>query len=154
MNPAQRESLWDLFLTYETFKTRFHFYDNNDLVASNLRRVKEFGRCGIFIHQLYVDEVQDFSMAELSLLVRFCDPNHAFLAGDSAQTIARGIGFRFVDLRSLFHNVPGSFPVPKPYTLTTNYRSHCGVLGLLGPCNFTLLDAISPTPFNLTIIKS
>ena len=128
--PAQREVLWRLFLKYEEFKRRSFYYDNNDLVAACLRRVKQHGTCGIFVHQLYVDEVQDFSMAELSLLVRFCDPNSAFLAGDSAQTIARGIGFRFVDLRSLFHYVPGAAAVPKPYTLTTNYRSHCGVLGL------------------------
>ena len=39
---------------------------------------------------------------ELYLLMQFTDPNFSFLAGDSAQTIARGIAFRFSDLKTLF----------------------------------------------------
>jgi hypothetical protein len=55
------------------------------------------------IHQIYVDETQDFTQAELCLLLRVCQsPNQMFLTGDTAQSIMRGIAFRFNDLRSLF----------------------------------------------------
>lgn len=55
------------------------------------------------IHQIYVDETQDFTQAELCLLLRMChSPNEMFLTGDTAQSIMRGISFRFEDLRSLF----------------------------------------------------
>lgn len=55
------------------------------------------------IHQIYVDETQDFTQAELCLLLRVChSPNEMFLTGDTAQSIMRGIAFRFNDLRSLF----------------------------------------------------
>lgn len=85
--------------------------------------------------QLYIDEVQDFTMAELYLLFQLTDPNFCFLAGDTAQTIARGVGFRFADLRSLFNRVNEEQPAlavrtPTPYSLVTSYRSHAGVLRL------------------------
>ncbi len=32
------------------------------------------------------------------------DPNGLFFCGDTAQTIARGIGFRFADIQTLFFN--------------------------------------------------
>ena len=55
------------------------------------------------IHQVYVDETQDFTQAELCLLLHICNnPNQMFLTGDTAQSIMRGISFRFNDLRSLF----------------------------------------------------
>ena len=55
------------------------------------------------IHQIYVDETQDFTQAELCLLLRAChSPNEMFLTGDTAQSIMRGIAFRFNDLQSLF----------------------------------------------------
>jgi superfamily I DNA/RNA helicase len=51
------------------------------------------------------------------------------LAGDTAQSIAVGVGFRFTDVRQIFwekfrHRVPDLIP------LFHNYRSHAGVLRL------------------------
>ena len=91
-------------------------WDQNDLVANRLRRRKQHGRRGVWIHQLFVDEVQDLTMAELLLIHQFCDPTMSFLAGDTAQTIARGVGFRFTTLRTLFHHlqVGRVDPVPRP----------------------------------------
>ncbi len=41
-------------------------------------------------------QVQDLTQAELLLDMRMvADPNRIFYGGDTAQTIARGIGFRF-----------------------------------------------------------
>lgn len=60
-------------------------------------------------HEIYVDETQDFSQSELALLVTLCqNPNNMFLAGDTAQSIMRGISFRFCDLKSLFFFVEES----------------------------------------------
>lgn len=56
------------------------------------------------LHEIYVDETQDFTQAELALLVSLGhDPNKMFLTGDTAQSIMRGISFRFIDLKSLFY---------------------------------------------------
>jgi hypothetical protein len=45
-------------------------------------------------------QVQDFTQAELALDLRVVnDPNNLFYCGDTAQTIARGVGFRFEDIK-------------------------------------------------------
>ena len=59
----------------------------------------------------------------------------AVVTGDTAQTIARGLSFRFADLRSLFHLAAQSSSTgaaaPKDiYKLVNNYRTHAGVLKL------------------------
>ena len=51
-------------------------------------------------------QVQDFTQSELLLDISVAaDPNGLFYCGDTAQTIARGIGFRFADIRTLFYEV-------------------------------------------------
>ena len=50
------------------------------------------------------------------------DKDGFFICGDTAQTISRGVGFRFTDVRSLF----GGRPKLQP--LLVNYRTHAGVL--------------------------
>jgi len=49
------------------------------------------------VHTLSVDEVQDLTPAQIMLLKFLCDDaEHGFLlAGDTAQTIAHGVNFRF-----------------------------------------------------------
>lgn len=50
-------------------------------------------------------QVQDFTQGELLLdLAVTSDPNALFYCGDTAQTIARGIGFRFKDIQTLFYD--------------------------------------------------
>ncbi len=61
---------------------------------------------------------------------------HVIFAGDTAQSIMRGVAFRFDDLKSLFYYASKSVKslgkhskarVPKRvYQLTHNYRSHAG----------------------------
>ena len=50
------------------------------------------------------------------------------------QTIARGLAFRFQDLRSIFYSVAEETPqvvVPREiYKLTRNYRTHSGILNM------------------------
>ena len=59
--------------------------------------------CSLFV-QVFVDETQDFTQAELTVLIRLAhNPNDMFLTGDTAQSIMRGVSFRFSDLKTLFH---------------------------------------------------
>jgi hypothetical protein len=68
------------------------------------------------------------------------DPNGLFLCGDTCQTIARGIGFRFTDVKQLFYGAqrqaeaagraargweggPG-VQMPRVVPLEINYRTH------------------------------
>ena len=102
------------------------------MVSDLWRRLDQHERGGCAIDKLYADEVQDFTQAEVALLVRLCrDPDSLFLCGDSAQTIARGVGFRFKDLRTIWKQLGlGDRTPPKPKSLLHNYRSHQGCLRL------------------------
>jgi superfamily I DNA/RNA helicase len=93
---------------------------------------------------VYIDEVQDLTMRQIALFKHICrnvDEGFVF-CGDTAQTIARGIDFRFEDIRSLFYkefvlvsrsagndrNEKGQ--ISKIFHLNQNFRTHAGVLNL------------------------
>lgn len=79
---------------------------------------------------LYRPQVQDFTQSELYLLTNLSrDPNNLMLAGDTAQSIAVGVGFRFTDVRQIFYESFGGIE-PTLLQLTHNYRSHAGILRL------------------------
>ena len=74
-------------------------------------------------HKIYVDEVQDYTQAELAFLVMLTDPASLFFAGDTAQAIEQGVAFRFEDLRQVMYELLGSDSthVPdKPHVLKVN----------------------------------
>ena len=137
---ADREIVYELFEAYQRIKRSKGMFDEADLVYHIYHRlqgtVPEWS-----IHEIYVDETQDFTQAELSVIIRSCrDPNRLFFTGDTAQSIMRGIAFRFSDLKSLFYYMNQSYKavgyeaqvhVPdRVYQLTHNYRSHAGILNL------------------------
>ena len=116
-------------------------FDDGDLVFNLFQRLSKLDDINWCIHQFYIDEVQDFTQAELTLLMHCCRrPNELFLTGDTAQSIMRGVSFRFSDLRSVFHYISKSMDpsrrkktklrVPQLHTLTQNFRSHSGILQL------------------------
>ena len=74
------------------------------------------------IDYLMIDEVQDLTPRTLELLL-YSTNNKAYFAGDTAQTIAKGVGARFSDLSSLFKDLG-----TQVIQLTTNYRSHGQIL--------------------------
>ena len=169
-----RGAVYDFFLKYEAWKAALRAYDVMDAahhVYSALRRTGGYAGPTIdevraplicrehqiarFVHalfasQIYVDEVQDFTQAELRLFLEVCaDKNGLFFTGDTCQTIARGVGFRFEELTSLFHHLAererreleargvraAELPrelrvqVPEVNKLSVNYRTHNGILG-------------------------
>ena len=138
---SERGKIYKLFQHYKEHcqnqRHRVFLFDECDLVHDIYRRLRSVRDLLWSVHTLYIDEVQDFTQAELALYLHCCrDPNSLFFTGDTAQSIMRGIAFRFQDLRSLFHVIHEKVPqvkVPqKPHTLTINFRSHSGILHLAG----------------------
>ena len=138
---SDRSVIYDLYKEYRRLKQNLLMYDENDVVFHLYHRLTFNSAAPEWVvHEFYVDETQDFTQAELCLLIRCAaDPNATFFTGDTAQSIMRGIAFRFEDLRSLFFYAQESFrcqdkastiQVPRLYQLTHNYRSHAGILAL------------------------
>nr|XP_056713031.1 TPR and ankyrin repeat-containing protein 1 [Euleptes europaea] len=135
-----RSEIYQLFCVYQQIKSLGGYFDEEDLLYNLSQRLMKLNDLPWCIHELYGDEIQDFTQAELVLLMKCIDdPNAMFLTGDTAQSIMKGVAFRFSDLRSLFHyasknsTVKKQHVVRKPkriYQLYQNYRSHSGILHL------------------------
>lgn len=153
-----RENVFKLFEIYQHVRSNSRMFDEADLVFNLYRRLQAIPAPEWSVHRLYVDETQDFSQAELSLLIRCCRfPNDIFFTGDTAQSIMRGISFRFNDLKSLFyyakegalaHGHHRVIRVPdRLFQLTHNYRSHAGILCLASSV-VDLLQCYFPESFD------
>ncbi|XP_022800232.1 TPR and ankyrin repeat-containing protein 1-like isoform X2 [Stylophora pistillata] len=138
---ADRDVVYSLFVVYQNTKRSLRMFDEADVVHNIYTRLQKVQVPDWSVHRFYVDETQDFTQAELCLLIRCSrDPNGLFFTGDTAQSIMRGIAFRFNDLKSLFFYSQQSYQalgfqsgvrVPnRLYQLTHNYRSHAGILRL------------------------
>ncbi|XP_069776422.1 TPR and ankyrin repeat-containing protein 1-like [Narcine bancroftii] len=136
-----RKEIYSFFHMYQQIKSQCGYFDEEDLLYSLSLRLSKLDELPWSIHELYGDEIQDFTQAELATLMKCVnDPNSMFLTGDTAQSIMKGVSFRFSDLRSLFYYARESsqgdkkqcsIKVPnKIYQLHQNYRSHSGILNL------------------------
>ncbi len=115
---AEKNKRWiyDIFLDYEGWKDQQGGYDFMDVVNHVLKQIHNFGYNGTPIHFLMIDEVQDLSPATLFLLMKVTEQG-VFFAGDTAQTIAKGVGIRFCDLSTLFDGT-GLYTKPTVHQLT------------------------------------
>ena len=154
---ADRTTIYELFLAYQHIIRSQEMFDEADVVHNIYHRL-QYHVPTWSIHEIYVDETQDFTQAELSLIIRSCrNPNRLFFTGDTAQSVMRGIAFRFSDLRSLFYYMRESLEskgqeadvvVPdRVYELTHNYRSHAGILNLASSVT-DLLSHFFPESFD------
>ncbi|XP_053119813.1 TPR and ankyrin repeat-containing protein 1 isoform X2 [Hemicordylus capensis] len=134
-----RSEIYQLFCLYQQIRSQRGYFDEEDVLYKLSQRLSKLDDLPWCIHELYGDEIQDFTQAELALLMKCIDdPNAMFLTGDTAQSIMKGVAFRFSDLRSLFHYASKNSTdkqrgVRKPkriYQLYQNYRSHSGILHL------------------------
>uniref|UniRef100_A0A8D0HJB0 Tetratricopeptide repeat and ankyrin repeat containing 1 n=1 Tax=Sphenodon punctatus TaxID=8508 RepID=A0A8D0HJB0_SPHPU len=135
-----RSEIYRLFCLYQQIRSQKGYFDEEDVLYNLSQRLAKLEELPWSIHELYGDEIQDFTQAELALLMNCInDPNAMFLTGDTAQSIMKGVAFRFSDLRSLFHYANKNSVdkkqcgVRKPkriYQLYQNYRSHSGILHL------------------------
>ncbi|GKD78466.1 UvrD-like helicase, ATP-binding domain, P-loop containing nucleoside triphosphate hydrolase, partial [Tanacetum coccineum] len=141
LSKEKREIVYTLFVTYEKMKSERGEFDLGDLVNDIHPRLKNGIYEGNQMGLVYIDEVQDLSMRQISLFKFICqNVDEGFMfAGNTAQTITRGIDFRFQDIRSLFYK---EFPstrksreqhkglVSKIKQLKENFKTHAGVLDL------------------------
>eukprot|EP00798_Chlamydomonas_sp_ICE-L_P021903 gene21903-28945_t len=130
-------TVYPMYELYERVKRKERRYDNMDLVSHIYRQLALTPYNGATIASLYRDEVQTEMLLDLRVA---SDPNTLFYSGDTAQTIARGIGFRFADIKTLFfhenkrrvelggESAATRVAIPPILQLTTNYRTHQGVL--------------------------
>ncbi|XP_069929054.1 TPR and ankyrin repeat-containing protein 1 isoform X2 [Oryctolagus cuniculus] len=134
-----RSEIYKLFCLYQQIRSQKGYFDEEDVLYNLYRRLSKLRVLPWSIHELYGDEIQDFTQAELVLLMKCInDPNAMFLTGDTAQSIIKGVAFRFSDLCSLFHYASTNTTdkhcaVRKPkkiHQLYQNYRSHSGILTL------------------------
>ncbi|KAI3886220.1 hypothetical protein MKW92_018604 [Papaver armeniacum] len=147
LSRERREMIYDIFLEYEKKKILYDEFDLGDFVIDLHRRLKTGCYEGEEMDFVYIDEVQDLTMRQIGLFKYICRnfvEGYVF-SGDTAQTIAGGVDFRFQDARSLFYNefildsgsdVMGNAKDMDPsrvsdiYHLNQNFRTHAGVLNL------------------------
>ncbi|XP_052204547.1 uncharacterized protein LOC127809633 [Diospyros lotus] len=145
LNKANREMIYAVFQDYEKRKMKNGEFDVSDFVVDLHLRLKRYKFEGEAMDFVYIDEVQDLTMRQIALFKYVCrNVEEGFVfAGDTAQTIARGIDFRFQDIRSLFYNEfvmesKGDSCVGRKEKghiseikiLSQNFRTHDGVLRL------------------------
>ncbi|CAA0833261.1 P-loop containing nucleoside triphosphate hydrolases superfamily protein [Striga hermonthica] len=145
LTAEKREFVYDIFEDYEKMKLERGEFDLADFVIDIHLRLKNENLSGDKMDFVYIDEVQDLTMRQISLFQYICknvDEGFVF-SGDTAQTIARGIDFRFEDIRSLFYTEffmksrNGDFRgkrekghISDIFCLSQNFRTHTGVLRL------------------------
>ncbi|XP_052204549.1 uncharacterized protein LOC127809634 [Diospyros lotus] len=145
LNKANREMIYAVFQDYEKRKMKNGEFDVSDFVIDLHLRLKRYKFEGEAMDFVYIDEVQDLTMRQIALFKYVCrNVEEGFVfAGDTAQTIARGIDFRFQDIRSLFYNEfvmeskgdncvrrKEKGHISEIKTLSQNFRTHDGVLRL------------------------
>ena len=121
--------IYNIFYKYERWSYENNYYDMSDVVNHLLEQIKWYGYHGQPIHFIMCDEVQDLTPATLLLLLKVAEQT-LFFSGDTAQTIAQGVSFRFADLKSLFYYVRLPSGMPSIMQLTINFRSHARILDL------------------------
>ncbi|KAL0005033.1 hypothetical protein SO802_012594 [Lithocarpus litseifolius] len=144
LSRQEREIIFDIFLKYERKKKERGEFDLADLVIDIHNRLK-VSRYGDNMDFVYIDEVQDLSMRQVALFKYLCkNVAEGFIfSGDTAQTIARGIDFRFQDIKFLFYKefLLGSVKdgaygkkekgqITDVFQLSQNFRTHAGILNL------------------------
>ncbi|KAJ1399973.1 UvrD-like helicase, ATP-binding domain [Sesbania bispinosa] len=145
LSMQKREIIYDIFQGYEKMKMDKGDFDLADIVADLHRRLKIKRYEGDEMHFVYIDEVQDLTLSQIALFKYVCqNVEEGFVfCGDTAQTIARGIDFRFQDIRSLFYkkfvleSKRSSYnqgkekgKISEIFLLNQNFRTHAGVLKL------------------------
>ncbi|KAF4361253.1 hypothetical protein F8388_001142 [Cannabis sativa] len=140
----KRERIYDIFQIYEKMKMGNGEFDLADFVNDLHSRLKHERYKADQMDFVYIDEVQDLTMSQIVLFKHICgNVEEGFVfSGDTAQTIARGVDFRFQDIRHLFYKKFVLEPkiehgerkekglISDIFHLSQNFRTHAGILKL------------------------
>jgi hypothetical protein len=157
LDPEQRSSVYQHFERYEKNRNELELWDDCDRVTATLHRITslrstdEFRYREVCYSKIYVDEVQDYTQAEIALFFLLSGPNDLFLAGDPAQSVVEGVTFRFEEVRSVGYQLyKDDKSLCKPLQVNLNFRSHSGILDVAGA---VLLRLFSVFPDSATKTK-
>ncbi|ONI27451.1 hypothetical protein PRUPE_1G087400 [Prunus persica] len=145
LSKEKREMIYDIFLVYEKKKKKNVEFDVTDFVNDIHRRLRREKYKGHEMDFVYIDEVQDLTVNQIRLFKHVCsNVEEGFVfSGDTAQAIARGIDFRFQDIRHMFYKefvleskrdkheqIEDKGQLSKIFHLSQNFRTHDGILKL------------------------
>ena len=84
INIQQRKLAYAAFEKYETFLQSTDQWDDCDLMSNLILRLRQNPAVcqSLSYSKLYVDEIQDYTQAELALFFLICSRGGLFLAGD------------------------------------------------------------------------
>ena len=147
----QRKFVYSIFERYNAYLKELGLWDDCDRISALVKRLNH-ARMGDLLeyqqvryNKIYVDEVQDYTQAEIALFFYLCGPGDLFLAGDPAQSVVEGVEFRFEEIRSVGYHLYGEdcrHLIPeKPKTVHVNFRSHCGILNVAAAILSCLFNA-------------
>ncbi|KAL4454352.1 hypothetical protein ABPG74_012309 [Tetrahymena malaccensis] len=139
LSKQQKEVVYSMFKYYETWKIKQQGYDLMDLVLFIEKEINNYNFDIPSIHLTMIDEVQDLPLKIIQIF-RTINEHSIFFGGDSAQSIARGVGFKFDDLKLS--------QADKTHQLTTNFRSHNNILQLSNSV-ISLLEGLFPTSIDI-----
>ncbi|CAJ1447712.1 unnamed protein product [Effrenium voratum] len=95
LTPSDRRAVHRAFSVYTIMKEQASRKDEVDVAMNLQARLAQMAK----VDEVFVDEVQDFAPAQLSVLLQMCSDPHGFtVAGDTCQTINPGSAFCFADI--------------------------------------------------------
>jgi hypothetical protein len=135
LSKEQRQQAYASYLKYQECLSSEGMWDDCDRVSAILKSIQSADRIfhqeKLLYDRVYVDEIQDYTQAEIAIFFLLCGKGGLFLAGDTAQSVVEGVEFRFEEVRSVAHALYAGDPryIPdKPVTVNLNFRSHSGIL--------------------------
>ena len=139
LTQEQRLEVYSIYERYEQYMSESNLWDDCNHIVSLLERLEVYKNTNrdqyerLRYSKIYIDEVQDYTQAEILLFFYLSGPGDLFLAGDSAQSVVEGVEFRFEDIRSVEYCIApekNNLMLQKPLVVNVNFRSHTGVLNI------------------------
>lgn len=103
LNEQEKREIFFIFKLYKAWKLKLNKFDETDLVNHLLKKILKNTYLGPTINFLFIDEVQDLTPATIYLVSQVAS-NNIFYAGDTAQSISKGVIFKFSDVKLLFRS--------------------------------------------------
>lgn len=138
LNPDQRKIVYETFERYITHLEENRLWDSCDRILHLLRRLQKYKDHNpidfdqkVRYTKVYIDEVQDYTQAEILFFFYMAGPNDLFFAGDTAQSVVESCEFRFEDIKTISHYLADGkkeLVLNDPVVVNVNFRSHKGIL--------------------------